>query len=145
VIENDLYQVNVEFLAQTTSMIRIPFSDFSLTSFGYEREVQRLSDKLQVESIGFLLTSQSQLRKISEEAVGSTAHHSSSEQHQENEDEEEDLDDELVRKSMHFDIDLEILSITALSYQEDAVRKLNDRKNYLRHNNQQKLASEKKD
>ena len=138
-----MYQVNVEFLAQSTSMIRIPFSDFALTSFGYEREVQRLSDKLQVESIGFLLTSQSQLRKISEEeAVGSKTNHSSSEQ-QENE-EEDDLDDEKVRKSMHFDIDLEILSITALSYQEDAVRKLNDRKNHLRHNSQQQQASEKK-
>ena len=126
-------------------MIRIPFSDFALTSFGYEREVQRLSDKLQVESIGFLLTSQSQLRKISEEAVGSTTHHSSSEQQQESEEEEDDLDDEIVRKSMHFDIDIEILSITALTYQEDALRKLNDRKNHLRHNSQQQLASEKKD
>ena len=139
-----MYQVNVEFLAQSTSMIRIPFSDFALTSFGYEREVQRLSDKLQVESIGFLLTSQSQLRKISEEeAVGSKTNHSSSEQ-QENE-EEDDLDDEKVRESMHFDIDLEILSITALSYQEDAVRKLNDRKNHLRHNSQQQQASKIKD
>ena len=32
-----------------------------------------------------------------------------------------------------------------LSYKEDALRKLNDRKNHLRHNSHRQLASEKKD
>ena len=45
-----------------TSLIRLPFTAFSLTSLGYEREVQRLNDSLQVEEVGLLVTSQLQTK-----------------------------------------------------------------------------------
>ena len=135
-IENDLFQKDVEFIANTTSIIRIPFADFTLTTFGYEREVQRLSDTLQVESVGLLITSQNQYRQIFQQSEGSSDAREQPvlEEQSSNGGTATDEEDELVqREKKSFSFDIEILSITALSHEEEAARHLEDRKNYLKH------------
>ena len=132
-IENDMYQVDAEIIGGgEVSMIRIPFKSFHLTSLGYDREVQRLNDSLQVRSLGFLITSQLQAKKygtaVYDQMIG--------------DDEEDDDQLEAVRRGKDFEFDLEILEISAITYTEDQGRELEDRKEYLRQRMKQRITND---
>lgn len=85
--------------------------------------MQRENDSLQVESIGFLLTSQLQLAASNDPRSSNTTEYIT---------EEEEL---ALRKKTHFDFDLEILSVVALTYEEEEKRINDSRKEYLRQKN----------
>jgi len=59
--DGDLYQCAIDLQADKWSKLHVPFTIMKLTAGGYERNLQRLSDSLQVENLGFLVSqSQSQ-------------------------------------------------------------------------------------
>lgn len=64
--EGDLYQCAIDLPAEKWSKIHVPFSILRLTSGGYERNLQRLSDSLQLETLGFLVAPSSQASNQSE-------------------------------------------------------------------------------
>jgi len=55
--DGDLYQVAVDLPANQWCTLHVPFSVFRLTSGGYDRKEQRQSDSLQLETLGFLISS----------------------------------------------------------------------------------------
>jgi len=63
--DGDLYQCAIDLQADKWSKLHVPFTIMKLTAGGYERNLQRLSDSLQVENLGFLV-SQSQFQSQSQ-------------------------------------------------------------------------------
>ena len=122
-IENDMFQRDVEILGGgDMSVTRIPFESFHLTSLGYDREIQRSNDSLQVQGIGILITSQLQFKNFDQ-----VEYHQISE-----DDDKDDVEIEKLRRSKDFEFDLEILEISALTYIANKDRELDDRKEFLR-------------
>lgn len=118
-IENDMYQVDVEILGGKVSVVSIPFASFCLTSFGYERAVQRSNDYLRVETLGVLISTQLQIRDFSIQSEYIIEHEDEASQPQ--------------KKDFPFDI--VILSLVAVPHGQLESRELEHRKNTLRKNN----------
>ncbi len=84
---------------------------------------------MQVESIGFLLTSQLQLAANKGFDNSNTSEYITEE------------DEIALRKKTHFEFDLEILSVVALTYEDEEKRINNMRKEYLRRKNKSDISS----